>query len=240
MPSIASRTFAWTGALLFAGSLTYFLYTYIVTFGETTSGAAAPPTSTWRAVAWNTALFGAFATHHSLFARTRLRSWVATHVPPRLERSLYVWVASLLLIAVCVLWAPLAGVAWSMTGPWRWVIRFPLLVGIWLTLRSAGVIDVWDLAGVRQLGTPRRGTEEHAFKTEGPYGLVRHPIYLGWVLVVFSLPTMTMTQLVFAAVSCLYLVIAIPLEERTLVATAGAAYERYIQRVRWRLVPGIY
>ena len=77
------------------------------------------------------------------------------------------------------------------------------------------------------------------FRTEGPYGWVRHPIYLGWILVVFALGTMTMTRLVFAVVSSLYLLAAIPFEERTILAQA-ANYRDYQRRVRWRLIPGIY
>jgi protein-S-isoprenylcysteine O-methyltransferase Ste14 len=265
VPTAAARAFSWAGAALFALSLGYFLYTYIVTFGETGPAFA---TSTWRAVAWNAALFGVFAMHHSVFARVRARAWMASHLPPGLERSVYVWIASLLLIAVSALWAPLPGVAWQMTGAWRWFMRVPLFVGIWLTLRSAGVIDIWDLAGVRQLETPnsqlptpKRGTENQPaergegswelevgswesqdaeFKTSGPYGLVRHPIYLGWILIVFSVPTMTMTRLAFATISCLYLVVAIPFEERTIIATAGDGYRDYMRRVRWRLIPGAW
>ena len=247
-PTLAPRVFAWGGAAAFAVSLAYFLYTYIVTFSETASPSNAP----WRAVAMDVGLFGLFAAHHSAFARTRLRHWVAGLVSPDLERSVFVWVASLLLFAVCVLWVPLPGVAWEMTGAWRWIMGVPLLIGIWLTLRSAGIIDVWELAGIRQLSTadyrlptpgrsqvpmPSGATE---FKTSGPYGLVRHPIYLGWILVVFSVPTMTMTRLVFAVVSCLYLVVAIPFEERTIIATAGDGYRDYMRRVRSRLVPGVW
>lgn len=291
VPSAASRIVAGTGAALFALSLGFFLYTYVVTFSETSSASDASP---WRAVAWNTALFGLFAAHHSVFARTPVRAWMATHVPARLERSTYVWIASLLLIGVCALWQPLPGVAWAMTGAWRWIARVPLVVGIWLSVRSAGIIDIWDLAGIRQLSTtpnlqlptskhsqesrsrratkpqPGRRHEDHRepgvgsgresgvgsgwelgvgsreltmpteFKSRGPYGLVRHPIYLGWILVVFSAPTMTWTRLAFAVISCVYLILAIPLEERTLRATAGAAYDRYARRVRWRLIPGLY
>lgn len=261
MPTTSARLFAWAGAALFVLSLGHFLYTYAVTFGNT----AVPATEPWRAAAWNVALFGIFAAHHSVFARRPVRGWVAAHVPAHLERSVYVWAASLLLIAVCALWAPLPGVAWEMTGTWRWIMRAPLAVGIWLTLRSAGIIDVWELAGTRQVSTanvqpprsrhsqypgpdshmpnahrPNPGAGPAEFKTTGPYGLVRHPIYLGWVLVVFSMPTMTMTRLAFAAVSCLYLAAAVPLEERTLVATAGDAYRDYMKRVKWRMVPGLY
>ena len=45
---------------------------------------------------------------------------------------------------------------------------------------------------------------------------------------------------VFAVVSSAYLLIAIPFEERSLRATTGGAYERYMQQVRWKLVPGVY
>ena len=256
--SAIERALAWTGAALFALSLGYFLYTYVVTFGEISAAATASP---WRAVSWNAALFGSFAAHHSVFARLPVRAWMASHVRTRLERSVYVWIASLLLIAVCALWQPLPGVAWDMTGAWRWIIRIPLVAGIWLTLRSAGIIDIWELAGIRRLATPdvQLPTPKHSqhpttnaqtpnhqlptageFKASGPYGLVRHPIYLGWIIVVFSVPTMTMTRLAFAVISCAYLVLAIPFEERTIRATAGAAYGRYAQRVRWRLVPGVW
>jgi protein-S-isoprenylcysteine O-methyltransferase Ste14 len=51
---------------------------------------------------------------------------------------------------------------------------------------------------------------------------------------------MTGTRLVFALVSCAYLLIAIPLEERTLRRTTRGQYDEYTRLVRWRLVPGIY
>ena len=74
----------------------------------------------------------------------------------------------------------------------------------------------------------------------GPYRWVRHPIYLGWLLLVFGVPHMTATRLAFAAISSAYLVVAIPFEERSLVETFGDEYRRYQQAVRWRLVPGVW
>ena len=58
--------------------------------------------------------------------------------------------------------------------------------------------------------------------------------------IVFAVPHMTMTRLVFAVVSSLYVLIAIPFEERSLVASSNGAYDRYKKNVRFRLVPGIY
>lgn len=234
----AARAFAWIGMLLFFASLSFFLFSYAVTFGETVlpadGGSAA---RRWATTSFNVAMFTVFALHHSVFARERVRAWVARLVPVYLERACYVWVASVMFIALCAWWQPVAGVAWQLPGPWRWVGLTAQAVGIWLSLRSAAVIDILELSGVRQLA-PRGGPLE--FKTTGPYGWVRHPIYTGWCLLVFAVPLMTMTRLVFAVVSSAYLLIAIPFEERSLRRSTGTSYERYMQRVRWKLIPGIY
>ena len=74
----------------------------------------------------------------------------------------------------------------------------------------------------------------------GPYRWMRHPIYFGWVLMVFATPTMTASRLLFASISTLYLVLAIPFEERGLIAEFGAAYAEYQRKVRWRIVPGVW
>jgi methanethiol S-methyltransferase len=109
--------------------------------------------------------------------------------------------------------------------------------GVWLTLRSAGVIDPLELAGIRQVLGPVRPP---SFKVFGPYHLVRHPIYFGWALMTFGAPLMTGTRLSFAVISTAYLVIAIPFEERSLIDVFGDEYRAYQTRVRWRMVPGVY
>ena len=225
--------FAWAGALLFVASLSYFLFTYAVTFGEIVTGTV----SAW-AIAGDVALFSVFALHHSLFARERVRALVARAVSPRRERSVYVWIASLMLIAVCALWQPIPGAAWQVDGPIRWLFPVAQLTGVWLTVRSAAVIDIWELSGVRQAAGGPAGRPE--FKTDGPYGWVRHPIYLGWLLLVFPVATMTMTRLLFAVISSAYIVAAIPFEERSLRRASGGSYDDYIKAVPWKLIPRVY
>jgi protein-S-isoprenylcysteine O-methyltransferase Ste14 len=228
----AEHVFAWSGAALFALSLGYFLFAYGVTFGE-----IATHSLSWRDVGTNLLLFGVFGLHHSVFARPPVRSRVAALLPAHLERSAYVWVASAMLIAVCAWWRPLPGAAWQVDGPAVWPLRALTAAGIWLIFRSTVIIDVWDLAGIR---TARQPGAVGPFRAEGPYARVRHPIYAGWFLIVFSVGTMTTTRLLFAVASCAYLLVAIPVEERTLRATSGGAYDRYAQQVRWKLVPGVY
>jgi len=225
------------GAGLFVLSLSYFVYRYWTVFGMRADGPLRPP-----AVVWNVVLFSVFALHHSVFARERSRHALTQALGP-LERSFYVWLASLLFIAVCWLWLPLSGVIWDVGGAARLILLFLQIGGIAFSVYSAAAIDIWELAGVRQLDsqppTPN-SQKEFEFKTTGPYGLVRHPIYLGWFLIVFAVGTMTMTRFVFAVVSCVYLLVAIPFEERSLQRSTNGAYDRYMTKVPRKLVPGLY
>jgi methanethiol S-methyltransferase len=236
-PSPLSVAFAWGGAALFAASLLFFLYSYLVVFGRPSGSGE------WVAPALvNTLLFTVFALHHSALARTRMREAVRRIVPPYLERALYTWTASVLFLAVCWFWRPVPGVAYRLEGLWWWIGAASQAAGLLLTHFGSMAIDSLDLAGVRQVRDAQSGSAApHVpLKTTGAYGLVRHPIYLGWFLLVFGAPAMTGTRLVFAAVSSAYLAIAVPWEERSLLDTFGAEYRAYKQRVRWRIVPGIY
>jgi protein-S-isoprenylcysteine O-methyltransferase Ste14 len=227
--SVSALVFTWAGTALFVVSLLYCVGTYEGAMGRT-AGASF---DAFPNALVNVALFTGFALHHSVFARAGIRRRIQALVSPALERSVYVWIASLLLIMVCWLWRPVYGVLWEVAGPAAWALRLVQMAGVWLTIRSAAVIDVLELAGVRQA----RASD---FKTAGPYGWVRHPIYAGWLLVVFAEPVMTATRATFAVVSGLYLVIAIPFEERSLRASSGDAYTRYASQVRWKLVPYLY
>jgi hypothetical protein len=268
-----ARLFAWIGAGLFVLSLSYFIYSYWAVFGRHTDGPLGAGV-----VVWNVVLFSVFALHHTVFARERIRG-ALTQVLGPVERSFYVWVASLLFIAVCRLWLPLPGIVWEVEGVARFILIFLQIGGIAFSVYSAAAIDIWELAGIRQLNSQlptsppsRPETEarfgetspelvtrtrqaaagnaqplptpnsqrEFEFKTTGPYGLVRHPIYLGWFLIVFAVGTMTMTRFVFAVVSCVYLLVAIPFEERSLRRSSNGAYDRYMKQVPRKLLPGVY
>jgi protein-S-isoprenylcysteine O-methyltransferase Ste14 len=234
--SSAARAFQFAGALLFFASLTYFLTRYIVDFGRRAEGVP-----TVSAVVWNAAMFTVFALHHSLFARRPVRAWIARHAPPPLERSVYVWIASVLFAAVCAFWKPIPGVVWDLEGGWKGVLFGIQTFGVALTLISAAALDIRELAGLSAV--PSRasdGVDAHVFKTTGPYGWVRHPIYAAWFLMVLPVSPMTLTRFVVAVVRCAYLMIAIPWEERTLLRTSGGAYRAYMKQVRWRLLPGLY
>ena len=223
----------WIGALLFALSLASFAVVYGIRLDVPAPATGQPA---WPAIAFNVVLFTVFALHHRLMARTGAKAWITRTVPAELERSVYVWVASLLFLAVCWLWQPLPGMAWAIGGPWRWVMWLLVATGISMTAHAASVIGVWELAGVR-VPSPDRPVE---FKVTGLFGFVRHPIYLAWILMVFGTQRMTNSRLLFAVISTAYLIAAIPLEEASLVEAFGEKYRAYQRQVRSRLLPGIW
>jgi protein-S-isoprenylcysteine O-methyltransferase Ste14 len=229
----AHRALAWSGGAIFVAALAAYGWFFA-------AALARPQVPGWppaAAIPFNTLLFGAFAAHHSVLARSGAKAWVTRVVPRRLERSLYVWTASLLLLAVFALWAHVPGTIYALPAPWAWLGTAAQLAGVWLTCRGAAVIAPLELAGIRQVYGDSRPA---AFKVVGPFRWVRHPIYLGWLLIVFGAPLMTVDRLLWATISSAYLVIAIPFEERGLSEAFGDAYRAYQARVRWRLLPGVW
>lgn len=224
--------FAWTGALLFLVSLLSFGLVY----GWRLRVPAPETGSTIRDALDNVLLFTIFALHHSVMARTGAKAWLTRMVPRDLERAIYVWIASVLFLAVCWMWQPLPGMIWRTSGAIHWMLIAVQLFGVALTLRAARMVGVWELAGVKQ---PDH-TRPVEFRASGPFAIVRHPIYLGWLLIVFATPIMTTSQLLFAVVSSAYLVAAIPWEERSLLEAFPEQYSAYQRQMRWRLIPGVW
>jgi protein-S-isoprenylcysteine O-methyltransferase Ste14 len=229
-----SKLWAWTGGALFVAALAVTGWTFVRVWSADRAFAGAA------AIGVDVGLLVLFAVHHSVFARTWAKRAVALAVPDRLMRSVYVWIASVLLIAVCLLWQPVGGTLYDDAGALRVAHVLVQLAGVWLIARAVGAIDALDLAGIRQVMTSRPSPAAAGLQVRGPYRLVRHPLYLGWVLIVFGPAHLTGDRLLFAVVTTAYLAIAVPWEERSLEAEFGDEYVRYRQHVRWRIVPYVY
>lgn len=234
-PGVAAQTFAWAGGAAFAASLAYCGWFIAATLQRPAAPLSAAATT--RAVVIDVLLFGLFAAHHSLAARLHLKRRIARWTGPGLERSLYVWLASGLLGLTCACWQRIPGTLYRTSGAAAALLTVAELAGVWLTIASARVMDPLELAGIRQM---RRQTAPDVLRIVGPYHLVRHPLYLGWMLIVFAAPVMTGSRLLFAVVSSGYLLLAIPWEERALMRTFGEEYRRYREKVRWRVIPSVY
>jgi protein-S-isoprenylcysteine O-methyltransferase Ste14 len=229
--------FVWCGGALFVSSIAFCAYTYFVRWTEVV------PYGGW--VPWlvNSTLVAVFAIHHSVFARDSAKRVVSRFVRERLVRSVYVWAAALLLFAVCGFWMPIGGEIYRAHGWAAAVMTGVQLFGVLFIARSVANIDPLDLSGIRQVRSKADRVDirpPEQLQVVGPYRIVRHPLYFGWVLVVFGTPHLTADRLAFAVLTTLYLVMAIPWEERSLTAVFGRDYDRYKKEVPWRLVPYVY
>jgi methanethiol S-methyltransferase len=184
------------------------------------------------AVAADLGLLALFAVQHSGMARPRFKRWLTRFVPHAAERATYVLLSNVALLLMFVLWRPLGGVVWETEGVTRAAVYAVFAAGWLIVLATTFLIDHFDLFGLRQAVLYARGREytPPRFVTPAPYRWVRHPLYVGWLTVFWAAPTMTAAHLLFAVVTTAYILAAVKLEERDLVA-AHPEYEAYRRRV---------
>ena len=182
-----------------------------------------------------------FALQHSVMARPAFKRWWTRLIPEPAERSTYVIASSIALIILFAFWQPLGGVVWSVAQPTAVIVLYSLCAFGWLlVLVSTFLLNHFDLFGLRQVWLYLRGAPytHLTFSTPGPYRLVRHPLYVGWLFAFWATPDMTLTHFVFALATSGYILAAIQLEERDLVRHLGTQYSDYRKRVPM-LIPGI-
>ncbi|MET0291027.1 MAG: methanethiol S-methyltransferase [Steroidobacteraceae bacterium] len=223
------------GVVCYAVFLGVFLYGigFIGGFGTPTSLDATPRLPVPLAIGCDLALLMVFAVQHSGMARAGFKRWWTRVIPPAAERSTYVLLSSLALAVLYVFWQPIGGIVWQAEAGWaRDALIVLNLAGWGLLLFATFLIDHFDLFGLAQVWRQLRGGAhaEPQFRTPSLYRVVRHPLYVGWLVIFWAAPVMTIAHLLFALVTTAYILVAIRLEERDLVAVHGAAYTSYQAR----------
>lgn len=197
---------------------------------ETASGVA---------LAINLALLALFGVQHSVMARPGFKQAWTKVIPKSMERSTYVLLSSLILALTFWLWRPMTGTLWNVqTGPVRAAAWAIFALGWVVLLISTFLINHFELFGLQQVWQNFRGqrTTEARFREPLFYKIVRHPLYVGWLMTFWATPTMTVGHFVFAAGCSAYILIAIRFEERDLIR-AHPEYAEYRRRVPM-LIPG--
>jgi protein-S-isoprenylcysteine O-methyltransferase Ste14 len=194
-----------------------------------TIDSGVPGASGW-ALLVNSALLALFGLQHSVMARPGWKRVMTRVVPPAVERSTYVLASSIVLALMYWLWQPMPDVIFAAESPIAvGGLTALYLAGYGVLLYSTFLIDHFDLFGLRQVFLRAMGKTytEKRFATPALYKLIRHPLYLGWIVVFWATPSFTVGHLLFASFMTTYIFLAIPLEERDLAAQLGAPYERW-------------
>ena len=187
-----------------------------------------------QAILVNLILLSVFAIQHSVMARPGFKKAWTKIVAEPVERSTYVLLSSAALILLFAFWQPMGGTVWEVEGSTGRAILYSLFGFGWaLVLVSTFLINHFDLFGLRQVWLFFRGKEytHLPFGTPGPYKLIRHPLYLGWLLAFWVTPSMTVAHLLFAIVTTAYILVANQFEERDLKKFLGQAYVDYCTKV---------
>jgi protein-S-isoprenylcysteine O-methyltransferase Ste14 len=192
------------------------------------------PGPTAQALLVNLVLMSIFAIQHSVMARPHFKQWWTKFVPPAVERSTYVLLASLALAFLLWQWRPMPTVLWQIANPsLAMAVVILSFVGWAVALTSTFLINHFELFGLQQVANNLTGQSVPAprFRTPLLYKFVRHPLYLGFIIAFWATPTMTVGHLLFAAVTTAYIVLGATLEERDLVKVFGSEYGAYRKRV---------
>lgn len=158
-----------------------------------------------------------FALQYSFMARPAFKRWWTNIIPPALERSSFVLLSGLCLMLLMWQWQPIGGIVWSVDDSVaETVLSILYLAGWGIVLISTFLINHFDLFGLRQvwlyfIGRPYTTLP---FRLPDFYRLVRHPLYLGFLIAFWSTPVMTVAHLLFAMLVTLYIITAIQFEER--------------------------
>ena len=193
-----------------------------------------PIMATMPALAVDLLLLGIFAIQHSVMARPGFKRVWTRVIPEPVERSTYVLFSSLALVLLFFYWQPLGGTIWSVTNSIGTIVLYAGFAFGWgLVLVSTFLINHFDLFGLRQVYLNLQNKEYHhlKFRTTAFYNYVRHPLMLGFIIAFWSTPVMTQSHLLFAGVFSAYILVALRIEERTLVYLHGDAYRDYQSRV---------
>jgi methanethiol S-methyltransferase len=168
----------------------------------------------------NLGLLGLFAVQHSVMARPAFKRWWTRIIPQPAERSTYVLFSSLALVALFWFWQPMGGVIWNVQSKAGIYTAYGIFAAGWLLLLySTFCINHFDLFGLRQAWLHMLGKPyvQLKFRTPWLYRQVRHPLYVGWLMIFWATPTMTVAHLVFAVMTTAYILLAIRWEERDLI-----------------------
>lgn len=182
------------------------------------------------AIAVDVALVALFGVQHSVMARQGFKRWWTRFVPPSVERTTYVLLSSGVLLLLYWQWRTMPAVLWDVRQP---AARLAVWAVFWLgwaiAFASTFMINHFDLFGLRQvyLAWREKPYTELGFRTHLFYRLVRHPLMLGFLIAFWAAPTMTAGHALFSIAMTGYILIALQIEERSLVAAIGEEYRNY-------------
>jgi methanethiol S-methyltransferase len=188
----------------------------------------------------NLGLIALFGLQHPVMARREFKTAITRSVPAPFERTIYLVASVAALWVMFAFWMPMPGIVWSVGGTGATALWALFALGWTIVFISTWLLNHFELFGLQQTWYDMRGQPVPPPRFREPlfYKVSRHPLYLGFLIAFWSIPTMTQGHMLFAAGMTVYVLIAVRYEEKDLTTALGEAYAQYRTRVGM-LVPGI-
>jgi protein-S-isoprenylcysteine O-methyltransferase Ste14 len=175
-----------------------------------------------------------YALIHSLLATLGIKTWIRETFGARAARGYrlaYNLFAGLSGLPILVLFYLLPDQhLYQIPFPWSIFTTLGQLSGIFIIVIGILQTDPWHFVGLRQIFQPEKAQPSEMITT-GLYSWVRHPLYTGGLLLIWSSPIMTVNLLTIFILLTIYLVVGARLEEKRLLHEFGDQYQSYQQRV---------
>ncbi len=178
-------------------------------------------------------LLALFGVQHTVMARQGFKAAITKIVPEAAERSTYGLMTVIVIVIIVTYWQPLPGAIWQVeAGDGALALTVLALAGWGSMALFSFLIDHFDLFGLRQVWLYARGVPYAPVPMKSPvlYKWVRHPMYVGILIGIWSTPHMTGGHLLFAAGMTVYILIGIAYEEKDLIRELGEDYRLYQER----------
>jgi protein-S-isoprenylcysteine O-methyltransferase Ste14 len=174
-----------------------------------------------------------FFLQHSILVRKGFKQWLGKFMPDVYHNAFYGLTSVIALLLVLVFWQKSPTIIASADGIVYWILRglFCIcLAGFFWGVKSLGSFDA---LGVKPLMRyiSNRPAKQQQIMARGPYGWVRHPLYLFLIVIIWSCPVLTLDRLLFNILWTLWIVIGTYLEDRDLHREFGSEYHEYSSRV---------
>jgi protein-S-isoprenylcysteine O-methyltransferase Ste14 len=172
-------------------------------------------------------------------------AWLLKNDPALLERRMHTrerQATQKVVIVVSLAWFVLAFVIPGLDRRFGWSnMPAGLVIAADAVVFLGYLVVVWVLRENTYASRVVEVTQEQKVISSGPYARVRHPMYLGTVVMyVFSpLALGSYWAIIPAALIIPILAIRIANEERVL-ANELKGYKEYMQKTRYRLIPGVW
>lgn len=198
--------------------------------------------STAAAVLVNIALIGLFGLQHTIMARPAFKKWLSRYIPQAAERASFMLMSGVVSIIAIYFWQSLPGTVWAVENTTAQIVLWAGYAAAWAYLLLATfVTNHFELMGLRQvyLYFQNKPYQALPFTRKFMYRYSRHPMMLGFLVGMWSVPVMGVAHLVMAMLFTAYIFIGIYFEERDLIKNFGDTYRKYRKEIA-TFIPGIY